>query len=453
MTPRLTFREAIWLLFLLPLINACQKDCSDPATCHTYQDNICEEAKTENVPVVSALETKIYPLSGSAPNLPSQELAGLDAIFEKAYFVGLGEATHGTLEFFEMKDRLFRYLVEKHGYKAIGFEATWGGALHVNRYVVDGIGTARDAVSKLQFWTWRTEEVVTLVEWMHDYNLDKSEEDKIYFYGFDVQSGSEEVLLIEDYLNRNAPNLTAEVVPKIEGLVETVGRDWQSYRALPASQKEGFRTGIAEAETTFVNNETTLVGASSQREFDLVKHAFTILRQYEEVVNSPQQNFPRDVYMASNSEWIRNYLGGEAKVALWAHNFHVGKGIPQLQGNELDLRHGDAYQVVGFSFAKGAFQAVRPGVGVTPFNRINEANCLTTNALLEEVGEEQCYIIFDELDTESIANEYFNSSQPFFSLGALFDPNTPHRYVYPDPLAVRFDVLIHFNDTNAAVPY
>lgn len=445
--------QLLGLLLLMFCLPSCKKDCSDSATCHTYQDNTCEDKRAENAPVVTDLQDRIYSITGSQPDLPKEELAGLDATFEQAYFVGLGEATHGTLEFFEMKHRIFQYLVEKHGYKAIGFEATWGGALHVNRYVIDGIGSAKESVRKMQFWTWRTEEVVALVEWMRSYNLGKTDEEKIKFYGFDVQSGIEEVQLISDYLKRVAPDLEKEVTLKLSNLVDTIGRDWNGYRALSVLIKNNFRDAIKNGESIFEANAETMIAASSQEEYELVKHAFTILRQFEDVVNSDLGSGKRDFYMAKNSEWIREYIGGEVKIALWAHNAHVTRGYATAQGAQLAKIHGDAYQNIGFSFSTGSFQAVQSGRGVTTDNEVLSPNCLTTNALLSDVGVDNFYIVFDELPNESAAASYFSVANRMFSLGALFDPNNVNRFIYPQTLATDYDVLIHFDDTNAAVPY
>lgn len=442
------------LLLLIIFFQSCQKDCSDPATCHTYTDNTCEKARDRNSPIIADLKNYISPITGSQPDLPKAELAGMDATIEKAYFVGLGEATHGTLEFFEMKDRLFRYLVEEHGFKAIGFEATWGGALHVNRYVVDGIGSAKESVRRMQFWTWQTEEVVALVEWMHTYNLDKADEDKIYFYGFDVQSGTEEVDLVDEYLHRIAPELVEEIVPKLAALVDAIGRDWERYKAMPGTTKLDLRNGVITALSTFESNATTLIESSSEKEYELVKHAFTIIQQFEDQANDDIfTSGKRDFYMARNSEWIRDYIGGDAKIALWAHNGHVSKGVRLAQGTELAAVHGEAYQVIGFTFSTGSFQAVQSGRGLTTDNEVLEVNCLTTNALLSDTGVDNFYLVFDDLPEQSSAKTYFSSANRVFSLGALFEPENPNRFIYSKVLSEEFDILIHFDDTRSAVPY
>jgi len=403
------------LLLFVFFSYSCSKDCEDIATCHTYQDNTCTDKRTENAPVIAQLKEEIIPITGSQPDLPKEELANMDATFEQAY------------------------------------------ALHVNRYVVDGIGSAKESVRKMQFWTWRTEEVVALVEWIRSYNLDKADEDKVRFYGVDVQSGSEEVLLISDYLKRVAPDLEEQITTKLAALVDAIGVtliDLSAYRAMADAEKIALRAGVIDARNLFQSNANRLIESSSQKEYDLVRHAFLILRQFEEVMNDDNLNTnPRDGYMARNSEWIRTHLGGEVKVALWAHNSHIGKGSTAAQGGELAKLHGEAYQAVGFSFSTGSFQALQPEIGLTVDNEILSPNCVTTNALLSEVGSDNFYIVFDDLPNQSVASTYFSTPNRMFSLGAVFNPENVNGFISSLTLSDNFDILIHFDDTNAAVPY
>ena len=273
----------------------------------------------------------------------------------------------------------------------------------------------------------------------------------------DVQSGSEEVLLISDYLKRVAPDLEEQITAKVAALVDAIGVtliDLSAYRAMADAEKAALRAGVIDARNLFQSNANRLIESSSQKEYDLVRHAFLILRQFEEVMNEDNLNTnPRDRYMARNSEWIRTHLGGEVKVALWAHNSHIGKGITAAQGRELAKAHGEAYQAVGFSFSTGSFQARQPEIGLTVDNEILSPNCLTTNALLSEVGSDNFYIVFDDLPNQSVASTYFSTPNRMFSLGADFNPENVNGFIFSLTLSDNFDILIHFDDTNAAVPY
>lgn len=138
--------------------------------------------------LVDILLDELEPLSDHPLGWEDQDLRWLDPLVNKSV-VGLGEATHGTAEFFEAKHRIFRYLMENHGYKVYAFEADFGESIYIDEAIQKGnageIGSLMNA--KMHFWTWKTEEVKALLEWMCTYNQGKAEEDKIHYVGVDCQ--------------------------------------------------------------------------------------------------------------------------------------------------------------------------------------------------------------------------------------------------------------------------
>lgn len=139
--------------------------------------------------IVNELNVVSQPIAGSDISLPVTDLAPLDG-FADAKIIGLGEATHGTKDFFEMKNRIFKYMVEQHGFKAIAFEMDVAEAM-IFEDLIQG-KTSGDMrfimISKMYFWTWKTQEVLELLVWMRDYNVGKSPADRIHFYGVDCQT-------------------------------------------------------------------------------------------------------------------------------------------------------------------------------------------------------------------------------------------------------------------------
>src|SRR5688572_8436911 len=116
--------------------------------------------------VIAWLRANALPLASAEPVGGLHDLEPIRAMIGNARIVSLGEATHGTREFFQLKHRLIEYCVAKLGFTVIGFEAEYGATLAVNDYVLHGKGNAVDVVSGMGFWTWDTEEVVALVEWV-----------------------------------------------------------------------------------------------------------------------------------------------------------------------------------------------------------------------------------------------------------------------------------------------
>src|SRR5258705_13233786 len=121
--------------------------------------------------VVAWLKANAMPLASAEPGTGFADLAALREIIGDARIVGLGEATHGTREFFQLKHRLIEYCVSELGFTMIGFEAEYGATLAVNEYVLGGKGTAADVAGGMGFWTWDTEEVNALIDWVRAWNL------------------------------------------------------------------------------------------------------------------------------------------------------------------------------------------------------------------------------------------------------------------------------------------
>ena len=445
-------RKFFALFICILSIIACDKDVCDlpPEQCHIYTNEDNCETQLEEAEIIAAdLNQYLHPITDSDPERDFEDLAALGNLVGETQFLGLGEATHGSLEFFQMKDRVFRQLVIEHEFNAIGFEATWGGALYVNDYIINGVGSAESAIEKMQFWTWSTQEVKALIEWMHDYNLTQDENEKIFFFGFDMQSGIEERYWINKYLEENLPDIKQLVITPINDFISVA--NFSSYSNLDANTQQNYRTGLVEAKNLFEDNKDDLVQSSSQKEYDLIAYAFEILIQFEDILDS-SSGFSRDYYMAINSTWIQSYLGEASKVALWAHNAHVTKkGIFVSQGSFLQDTHGEKYKCIGFSFSKGSFRAINSAGQLNEFNFIPEPECDSGNQVLNFAEANNYYLIFDEMDKEGLSYNYFNKYNSYLSVGSLYNPNSfspYYRYIQTE----AYDALIYFNQSTAAIP-
>ena len=108
-------------------------------------------------------------------------------IRDSVRIIALGEATHGNIEFQQLKLDVFKLMVEKYGVRAFALEGDYGGCEAVNRYIHGGAGTAQEAVAAIGFHIYRTEQMAQLIEWMRQYNATAKEGEDLRFYGFDMQ--------------------------------------------------------------------------------------------------------------------------------------------------------------------------------------------------------------------------------------------------------------------------
>ena len=164
------------------------------------------------LPAIFSLNRIIHPLCNPPLELSDEDLEAL-AYMSDCKIVGLGEATHGTKEFFQLKHRIFKYLVENHGFRIFAFECDMGESYYVDNFVTRGEGDLDDIMkNKMHFWTWRTEEVKELLLWMREYNENKSDEDKIHFIGVDCQFLTYQADIILNYFNKTNVSLPENCV-------------------------------------------------------------------------------------------------------------------------------------------------------------------------------------------------------------------------------------------------
>lgn len=137
--------------------------------------------------LVGRLEDHVVPVERTASGGGMEDLKPLADVFADRRVVGFGEATHGTKEFFQLKHRLVRFLVTELDFRLFGLEANFSETLAIDDYVVSGEGDPEAALDGIYFWTWNTEEMLALIEWLRRYNEGQPLAEKVRFYGFDCQ--------------------------------------------------------------------------------------------------------------------------------------------------------------------------------------------------------------------------------------------------------------------------
>ncbi len=137
-----------------------------------------------------ALASKTTLLTTIEPGSETNDLQFLSVLLKDKRIISLGEATHGTSEFFKAKHRLLEYLVEQEGYRLFGIEENFALCSLLNAYVLHGKGEAKQLLTSLYVWPWQTQEVLAMINWMRAYNIRQlNANEKIKFFGIDMQQG------------------------------------------------------------------------------------------------------------------------------------------------------------------------------------------------------------------------------------------------------------------------
>jgi erythromycin esterase len=411
------------------------------------------------------LATRVHPLDTTDPTSDLRDLQPLADILTDANIVGMGEATHGTREFFHLKHRLFEFLVRERGFRVFGLEANFSEALAITDYVLHGEGDPQEALAGIYFWTWDTEEVLALIEWIRTFN--EGSDDPIMFYGIDMQFTRGPARALLEYLALDPSGLANHREPLellAERGLETEPGNVVEDRLLTAEDLvESLRDRFNEPETDYID-------VTSCDEYELANQH---LRTLEQAVEAARAKYDgdievfaaiRDRSMAENVSWILDYESRD-RIALWAHNAHVKQvireddwGTAPPMGSYLTTEYGDQYYALGFDFAGGTFQALDDSTHSDDGRELRECSLGSppddsATRLFAEVDEPVYVLDFDSIADDSSLAEWFADERLIRSLGAIYyGQNETDSHHACDVLPDAFDGLVFVSETSRAIP-
>ncbi len=378
------------------------------------------------------------------------DLMPIKEILKDKRIVGLGEATHGTREFFQMKHRMLEFLVKEMGFRYFAIEANLTEAYAVNDYVMYGKGDPQKALDGLYFWTWNTKEVMAMIQWMRTYNNDKEDKDKVRFYGFDMQAQPVAMTAFYNYLLRVDSiyaNEIKEVVTRIKGLED-----------IPANSAA--LESAVEVRKMFAHlddNKGNYVSATSDKEFEMEKHNLVIVAQYLTMMSEHDTAVmcqKRDSCMSENVRWLMNLEGATGKFVLWAHNGHIAKDWVSsdglTMGYYLKKYYKDDYYALGFDFYQGSFQSTANKKGLMEFHYTVKDN--STGFIFSQAKQKIFFFDLAGAEKNQDMKKLLHDTIPSICIGALFSEEDPEQFYVKRPLADMFDGLIFIRTTHRAEP-
>ncbi|MFJ2623172.1 erythromycin esterase family protein [Streptomyces sp. NPDC087532] len=401
---------------------------------------------------VRALERAAHPLRSTEPGGNTADLRALGSMIGDAKVVGLGEATHGSHEFFTMKERVFRHLVEKKGFTTFALELSWSAGLRIDDYLQTGKGDARKiAKETLTNSPWDREEFVSLIEWMRDYNRHHPAR-TVHFMGDDIGAPalSDEFFgRVTGYVQKNNPEALSRLNELYTGLRPI--DDVFAYLGKPLAERQQLAVKAQQA----LELVSGLKGSGGEA-FDWAEQnarsvaqtaKFLTLNPDDPESNAASQRF-RDEVMAQNVSWWQQRTG--QKVLLSAHNDHVAyvAGDPETysktQGSFLRDAMGKNYLPIGFTFNQGSFLSKDAALGGEwkKFT-VPAAEPDRNEATLDQVRYRDFYL--DIRTAPAAARDWLSTARPTLNVGTLF-PEEPRDTA----LAKAYDVLVHLHEVREA---
>jgi erythromycin esterase len=400
--------------------------------------------------VVAELKQRAAPLATVLAGAKMDDLAAFGKAVGDARIVALGEASHGTREFFQMKHRLLEYLVKEKGFTVFAIEANWPEALAADRYIKTGAGDAKAALSAMYFWTWNTEEVRDMIEWMRAFNQAPGKHATLTFTSFDMQTGGVAAQQALDYLKRysavDAP--AAETAYAEVSALDHAGAS--DGRAPGASERAAAVLKVFDAKRTEMET------ASSPAAWRDARQAAAIAYQACQMRTPGKGSFYRDEMMAKNVEWLADEAYPGEKMVLWAHNGHVRFGSEiagKSMGAWLRERFGRKMYVAGFAFRRGQLRAV--GMTNGQMKGLAEQEVAPApegsgDAILSAAGMPLFFLDMSSLAADGPLGRWLGESHLYYDVGAVWQTSSAEANLTPEAPAKSYDGLIFVEEGHAA---
>jgi erythromycin esterase-like protein len=420
--------------------------------------------------LIDAVRESAHPLKGSPQDYdPLMDLIG------DSRFVLIGEASHGTHEFYRERAEITKRLIQEKGFTAVAIEADWPDAYRVNRYVRDisDDATSNEALAgfdRFPTWMWRNTVVVNFVDWLREYNNSLPQTaTKVGFYGLDLYSLNTSIKAVLGYLDKVDPEAAKRARYRYSCL-EHYGEDTQSYGYAASF-------GLTESCQKQVVKELLELqrraGEYSQRDGQVAEDEFFYAEQNARLVKNAEEYYRsmfqarvsswnlRDRHMAETLDHLVAHLdrhGSRTKVVLWAHNSHLGdaRATEMGAGGELNVgqlvreRYGQDAVLVGLSTYTGTVTAAS-NWGVSPERkRVRPGLEGSYEALFHETGMPRFLLT---LRDDSKAVTALRERRLERAIGVIYLPETERlSHYFHAQLANQFDAVLHFDETRAIEP-
>lgn len=389
-----------------------------------------------------------------------------------ASVVLIGEASHGTHEFYHARAELTKALILGYGFNAVAVEADWPDAYRANRWVRHE-SADRDAeralgdFTRFPRWMWRNRDVVAFLHWLRDFNEARPAASRAGFYGLDLYSLHTSVNAVLAYLRKVDP-AGAERARYRYGCFEDFGEDSQSYGyAATAGISRSCEDDVV-AQLVELRRKAAEYAARDGRvaadEYFMAEQNARLVQNAEKYYRSMfggrvESWNVRDTHMMETLEALAGHLratAGGAKIVVWAHNSHLGDARATQMGEigELNLgqlareRYGAHARLVGFTTHTGTVTAATNWDDPAERKRVRPSMDGSYERLFHDAGLPQFLLMLDDPALRDALATRLERA-----IGVIYRPDTERvSHYFTARLADQFDAVIHIDETRALEP-
>jgi len=418
----------------------------------------------------SSEEELIKKIANAAEPFGSIDTADLGPLVERvgdARIVLLGEASHGTSEFYRMRERISRELIVKKGFRFIAIEGDWPDAARVDHYVrhLEYPPAEWTAFARFPTWMWRNNEVRDFVGWLRAHNAALEHGARVAFHGLDLYSLYVSIRSVLDYLDQVDPG-AAKVARERYGCLTP----WQGD---PAVYGHAALTGsygtceqpVVRALMDLLEKRVTYAGHDGERFFDAVQNARLVAnaeRYYRIMYYGSRASWNlRDEHMFTTLKNLLAFYGPDSKAIVWAHNSHVGDSAATEMASrgEHNIGHlcrqefGTGAYIVGFGTNSGTVAAASDWDGPMEIKKVQPALPKSYERLCHATGHRRFMLgLRDRADlagAQGLGKPHLERA-----IGVIYRPETERASHYFQAMLPRqFDEYIWFDDTRAVTPF
>jgi erythromycin esterase len=422
--------------------------------------------------VVDELVKSAIPLETVDAGHGFEDMRPLKEIVGGARIVSLGDAAPGTRELFQMKQRVFEFLVTEMGFSVLAIEANWPESLALNEYVLHGTGDPKALLAELHSMSWNTVEALDLIQWIRKWNADEKHAQKIQLLGFDMQYTRVAYQKVQEYLQKVDEESGERMGIVLAAFRQVDNQGRPRYASLEPEMKGAAHAAIQEALSLLEDSKEIYIKKSSAAEWAIAKQSTVILAQAEEMMgaeSSAESAAAREHAMAENIAWILGQEPLPARMVVWAHNAHVrdevsaqdGHGRDEKEplyrrmGSRLREKFGKDDVIFGFAFNQGSFlvqdgSTREKGSKGPPEVRVGPAPEETVEAALARTKLSLAVFALARLPKDGAAVKWMDASQMMRETDAVV---TGERDVLVRVTPARaYDALVFVEHTTSARP-
>jgi len=417
------------------------------------------------VEVLRAIRNAAHPFSGD-----NADFDPLLRAMGDCRFVLIGEASHGTHEFYRLRAQITKRLLDEKGFNAVAVEADWPDAYRVNQYVhfesddEDAI-QALSGFQRFPAWMWRNADVLDFVGWLRNYNEHRSSH-RAGFYGLDLYSLHASMRAVLDFLDKVDPEAAKRARYRYS-CFENFGEDTQAYGYAASF-------GLAKScEDEVVSQWMEMrrrAADLARRDGKVSRDAFFFAEQNARLVKNAEEYYRamfhgrvsswnlRDGHMAETFATLTHHLGPKSKIVVWAHNSHLGDARATEMGEQGELNLGQllrerfAAEVksIGFTTYGGTVTAASGWDNPAERKHVNPAIPGSYEALFHDVAIPNFSLVFARHDK---ATELLQNPRLERAIGVIYLPRSERAsHYFHARLADQFDAVIHMDETRAVEP-